>query len=544
MAILRLSSLSLSRKATSAVWVQLCRRANQRICWQPSPAIARARYSTDYTTIEQPNRAPVIDRAASKLFEDADAAVADIKSGSTILSSGFGLYTIISAIGRRGVDVIHSLTAVSNNAGAPGKGGLSTLTHSGQVNRLIISYLGNNKALEQKYLSGNIAIELCPQGTLAERLRAGGAGIPAFYTPTGAHTFLQDGKIPIRLDASGKVLEHGKPRETRVFNGKKYLMETALTGDVAILRAWKADEAGNCVFRYTTKAFGPIMAKAATLTIVEAENIVPVGSIDPNDVDLPGIFVNRIVPATSEKHIEILKLRKSKESGPAAEAESPTVIERNRIAKRAAKELKQGYYVNLGVGIPTLAPSMLPKGVKVWIQSENGILGMGPYPSKDEVDADIINAGKETVTLVPGAATFDSTESFGMIRGGHVDVSILGALQVSANGDLANYMIPGKVFKGMGGAMDLISNPDQTKIVVATSHTAKDGSSKIVSECVLPLTGANCVSTIITELCVFQVDRQKGELTLTELAPGVEVDEVRKKTDAPFHVADQLVIMQ
>ncbi|CBF87529.1 hypothetical protein AN9394.2 [Aspergillus nidulans FGSC A4] len=436
--------------------------------------------------------------------------------------------TLITAIARRGAENIHSLTAVSNNAGAPGKGGLSTLTQSGQVDRLIISYLGNNKALEKKYLTGNIAIELCPQGTLAERLRAGGAGIPAFYTATGAHTFLQDGRIPVRVDASGNVLEHGKPRETRVFNNKTYLMETALTGDVAILRAWKVDEAGNCVFRYTTKAFGPIMAKAATLTIVEAENIVPVGSIDPNDVDLPGIFVDRIVPSTAEKQIEIRKLRQSQEDGSTAAGVSPAIIQRNRIAKRAAKELKQGYYVNLGVGIPTLAPSMLPEGVKVWIQSENGILGMVRQERRGN-RTDIINAGKETVTLLPGAATFDSTESFGMIRGGHVDVSILGALQV---------------FKGMGGAMDLISNPDQTKIVVATSHTAKDGLPKIVTECSLPLTGANCVSTIVTELCVFQVDRQKGELTLTELAPGVDVNEVREKTGAPFHVADKLEVME
>lgn len=175
-----------------------------------------------------------------------------------------------------------------------------------------------------------------------------------------------------------------------MFDGKTYLMETALGGDVAILRAWRADRAGNCAFRYTTRAFGPIMAKAARLTIVEAENIVEVGEIDPDDVNLPGIYVDRIVPATEEKRIEVLSLREEEAGGgggEAPEAVSPAREKRNRIARRAAKELKHGYYVNLGVGIPTLAPSFLPEGQKVWLQSENGILGMGPYPTKDEVDA-------------------------------------------------------------------------------------------------------------------------------------------------------------
>ncbi|OAQ67851.1 succinyl-CoA:3-ketoacid-coenzyme A transferase subunit A [Pochonia chlamydosporia 170] len=486
----------------------------------------------------------------SKVYGTADEAVADVKSGSTILSSGFGLCgvaeTIIEALNRRGAESLHSLTAVSNNAGIEGKGGLSILSKAGQVSNLVLSYLGNNKALEKKYLSGELAIELCPQGTLAERLRAGGAGIPAFYTPTGAHTLLQEGEIPIRLGPSGKALERGKPRETREFDGRAFLLETALTGDVAILRAWKVDKAGNCVFRYTTKAFGPLMAKAAKVTIVEAENIVEIGEIDPNDVDLPGIFVDRVVPATAEKKIEVLKLRDPAEEADVKSSSPKNLAQekRNRIGRRASEELKEGFYVNLGVGIPTLAATFIPPGRTVWIQSENGILGMGPYPTKSEVDADIVNAGKETVTLVPGASCFDSSESFGMIRGGHVDVSILGALQVSANGDLANFMIPGKVFKGMGGAMDLVANPDQTKIVVATEHVAKNGSSKIVEQCNLPLTGARVVSTIITDLCVFQVDRKKGGLTLTELAPGVTVDEVRSKTDAKFEVADGVQTME
>ncbi|KAF2677684.1 3-oxoacid CoA-transferase [Lentithecium fluviatile CBS 122367] len=527
-----------------------------RICTNgPIPAQFRAARNLDRRWriiaqkrfISAPAREPTIDRSLSKLFNSADEAVADIQSGSTVLSAGFGLCgvaeTLIHAIKNRGSRSLHSLTAVSNNAGIEDVGGLALITKSGQVSKLIISFLGNNKALEKQYLSGGITIELCPQGTLAERIRAGGAGIPAFYTPTAVNTLLQDGQIPAQFDKEGNVIGYGTPREVREFNGRKYLMETALTGDVAIARAWKADKEGNCIFRYTTKAFGPIMAKAARLTIVEAEEIVPVGSLNPNDIHLPGIFVDRIVPATAPKNIEIKKLHDPEQDNKASEPNA-AAARRNRIARRAAKELKHGYYVNLGVGIPTMAAGFVPKGTKVWLQSENGILGMGPHPTEDEVDPDIINAGKETVTLLPGASTFDSAESFGMIRGGHVDVSILGALQVSASGDLANYMVPGKVFKGMGGAMDLVGNPDATKVVVATEHVAKDGSSKIVQECGLPLTGAKCVSTIITDMCVFSVDRKRGGLTLVEVAPGVSVEEVRSKTDAEFHVASELKEME
>lgn len=405
---------------------------------------------------------------------------------------------------------------------------------------MISSYVGENKVFESQYLTGDVEVELTPQGTLAEKIRAGGAGIPAFYTRTAFGTLVQEGGSPIKHNKEGAVVIQSEPREVRKFNGIDYILEESITGDYAIIKAQKADPLGNLVFNKSANNFNSTMCKAAKITIAEVEEIVPIGAIDPHHVHVPGIYVHRIFKGSRfEKRIERVKILDPNESKSSA---SSAAIIRERIARRVALEFEDGMYVNLGIGMPLLSANYIPKGMQVMLQSENGILGLGPFPTKDQVDPDLINAGKETVTVVPGASYFSSDESFAMVRGGHLDITVLGGMEVSQNGDLANWLIPRKLIKGMGGAMDLVGALN-TKVIVTMEHNSKGGGHKILQKCNLPLTGKNCVNMIITEKAVFDVHPQKG-LTLLEITEGLTIDDIKSCTGAPFETSSNVCTMR
>ncbi|GAA5532632.1 3-oxoacid CoA-transferase [Deinococcus aluminii] len=428
-----------------------------------------------------------------------------VKSGDTLLVGGFGMTG-------NPVHLMHALaelptrdlTYVANNVSEPGLSG-GRLLRNGQIKKAIGSYFTSNPEAVKAYQADELEVELLPQGTLAEAVRAGGAGLGGFYTPTAAGTVIAEGS------------------DTRTLNGREMVFVPAIRGNVAFLRAWRADTAGNLQYRLTEQNFNPGMATAADLVVAEVEEIVEVGQIPPEHVHTPGLYVDYLVQATLTP--EDLGSSASVKSG--AKKVDPA---RMHMARRALRELRPGDVVNLGIGIPTLVADLITPEHGVNLHTENGMLGVGPAPEDGGAMEYPVNAGKIPVTALPGASYFDSAASFGMIRGGHVDVAVMGGLQVDEAGNLANWAVPGKPLLGVGGAMDLASGAK--RLIVTMTHTDPDGTPKIVPECTLPLTARGKVDMIITDKAVFEfID---GHLTLTELLPGASLEDVRATTAARF----------
>jgi 3-oxoacid CoA-transferase len=432
-------------------------------------------------------------------------AAAMVRHGDVLLVGGFGMTG-------NPVHLLHALaeletqdlTYVANNVGESNLGG-GRLLRNGQIRKAIGSYFTSNPEVVKAAQDGHLEVELWPQGSLAEALRAGGAGIGGFYTPTAAGTQMAWGK------------------EIRVIGGKSQVLVPSLRGNVAFVRAWRADTAGNLQYRMTEQNFNRAMAMAADLVIAEVNQIVPVGEIDPNHIHTPCCFVDYLV----EAKLTLEDLGSSASTESAGKKTDPV---RMNMARRALAELRSGNVVNLGIGIPTLVGDLITPEHGIILHTENGMLGVGPAPQVGGAMDYPVNAGKIPVTALPGASYFDSTDSFAMIRGGHVDVAIMGGLQVDEEADLANWAVPGKPLLGVGGAMDLASGAK--KLIVTMNHTNPDGSAKVVPKCDLPLTAKGAVDLLITDLAVFSFG--DGHLTLIEIMPGATLEEIRAKTTAEF----------
>jgi 3-oxoacid CoA-transferase len=455
--------------------------------------------------------------AINKIVVSPTEAVADIPDGATIVTSGFGLNhgfaaSLIVALRAQGAS---RLCIIANSLGA-GPFRVQSLIENHQVSRLIVAFTTRAgavmQAAEQQIQAGEIEVELVPQGTLVERLRAGGAGIAGVYTRTGVGTAIAEGK------------------EVREFDGVPHLLELALTADYAFIRAWRADHFGNLQFRGVGRNFNPSFAKGARIVIAEVDEIVQ-GEIDPEQVGLPGIFVDRVIERTETPPVQPPRARAATEVETPRSYNDKPAWTRTEIAEIAAGLLPEPAYVNLGLGMPTLISDYIT-GRDILLHAENGVLGYGALATAEDFDPDLYNAGSQYVTLAPGAAFFDSVSSFEMVRGGHVDVVVLGAFQVDEDASIANWTTPDMVGGAIGGAMDLVAGG--ATVMVLMAHCERNGAPKLVRRCSLPVTGVGCVDVVVTDLCVLRRDGRR--FRLERVAPGFSTEEVVALTEMDIDI--------
>lgn len=457
-----------------------------------------------------------------KVFPSVESAIADVEDGCTVAFSGFGRAHgypagLLGALADSGVK---NLTLVCNSLGA-GDDARMTLVENGQVRKLVSSFSarsGHPSIAEDLIQQGHLELQMVPQGILVERCRAAGAGIAAFFSPVGIGTRIVEG------------------REIRTFGGCSYVLEEALPVDLALLRAWKADRAGNVVFRGGNQSFNPAFAKAARIAIVEVDQIVEIGEIDPNEVDLPGIFVQRVVqsPVTVTVDQLVERVGADREADEGRIYNGKRALTRDQMARRVARCLPAQGYVNLGIGIPTLVSNHL-QGRDIVLHAENGILGYGGHAEGGQIDPDVYNASGQFVSLLPGASVFDSLISFEMARSGRLTSVVLGAYQVDAAGGFANWSLPGQAGGGIGGVMDLVARPDSSLIIIMMEHLSHSNKPKLVQHCNYPLTAQRGVDLVVTDIGLFRwID---GSFWLQAIAPGFSVEEVLALTEMDVEVS-------
>jgi 3-oxoacid CoA-transferase len=452
----------------------------------------------------------------NKVFASPAEAVADVPDGASIAISGFGLSSgvpnsLLAAAAERGSASLKDLCLVANGVG----GAAALLIENRQVSRLIVSFVSRPRvesAAGAQAASGELTYEMVPQGTLVERLRAGGAGLAGVFTPTGVSTPIADGK------------------EVRFFDGKPFIFEPALRVDYAFVTAHRADRLGNCEFRGSSQHFNPSFAKGARTAIVEVDEIVEPGEIDPHRIGLAACFVARVVKRTVAPDFGGLARYRRSADIPRTYFDKPAWT-RAQMAERAAALLPEHSYVNLGLGIPTLITNYLA-GRDITLHGENGILGYGSTADPDSIDYYVHDAGGNYVTTKPGVAYFDSVTAFEMVRSGKIDVVVLGAYQVDEAGNVANWSTPEQVGGGIGGAMDMVAGGGT--VMVLMEHRDSRERAKLVRSCTYPLTGAGCVDIVVTDLAVLR--RVAGRFVLEDLAPGFSAMEIKDLTEMDIRV--------